>query len=67
MCVIYNSNMDKNEIVSEEKALNQSKQMEVLLKKLINDNIIKSKSVYEAMSQVDRGDFTNTYGAYDDW
>jgi hypothetical protein len=41
--------------------------MESLLKKLISRGYLKSESVYKAMLQVDRGDFTSPAWAYDDW
>ena len=40
--------------------------MDILLKKLINDNIITKKEVYNAMMQVDRADFIHPDYAYFD-
>jgi protein-L-isoaspartate O-methyltransferase len=40
--------------------------MENLLKRLIQGGVIQTNQVYEAMSQVDRGDFTDSAYAYVD-
>jgi hypothetical protein len=38
-----------------------------LLNKLLTNQVITSDIVYKAMSEVDRGDFTDSYYAYEDW
>jgi hypothetical protein len=42
-------------------------QMIKLLDRLKKKDVIKSKEVFEAMSEVDRGEFSNSKTCYDDW
>jgi hypothetical protein len=44
-----------------------SDKMLELLKKLIKNEVITSEKVYNAIAKVDRGDFIDSYYAYDDW
>ena len=41
--------------------------MEKLIKYLRTKGVIKSQEVYDAMMQVDRGDFSNSTYCYEDW
>ena len=41
--------------------------MQRLLNKLRSQGVIQSEKVYEAMSQVDRGDFSESKHCYEDW
>ena len=38
-----------------------------LLNKLIKNEVITSEKVYNAIAEVDRGNFIDSYYAYDDW
>jgi hypothetical protein len=40
--------------------------MKILCDKLLKEGVIKSEKVYQAMLQVDRGEFTDSFSAYDD-
>ena len=54
-----------NNIIKNTQPINHK--MEILLKKLKNEGIIQSQIVYNAMSQVDRGEFSDSKSCYDDW
>ena len=41
--------------------------MESLLNSLKHKGVILSQQVYNAMLEVDRGDFSNSSSCYDDW